>query len=71
MKAAEIPPRHLLYEFHREHDIWFPSFAELHDGRLVTENNVLIAFEQLPTGLSIGLMRPTDMPLIVDPSDET
>jgi hypothetical protein len=32
-----------------------PSYAELYDGRLVTDNNALIAIERLPSGLSLGL----------------
>ena len=44
-----------MYEFHAEHDIWFPSYAELTDGRFVIDNRLLISTENLPTGVSIGL----------------
>ncbi len=55
MKSAHAAPRRIVYEFHPDDELWFPSFAELHDGRLITENNVLIAVEKLPRGLSLGL----------------
>jgi hypothetical protein len=62
MKREALAPKLIVYEFHSEDDLWFPSYAELHDGRLVTDNNLLIAVERLPTGLSLGLTRSKDKP---------
>ena len=55
MKASGYPANQLVYEFHAEDLLWVPSFAILKDGRLVTDNCKLIAIEQLPSGLSIGM----------------
>jgi hypothetical protein len=55
MKNAGVAARKIVYEFHKEDDIWFPSYAELHDGRLVTNNSLLIAVEKMPSGLSLGI----------------
>jgi hypothetical protein len=43
----------LFYEF--EDGRWFPSYAILSDGRMVTDRSILIAYEQLPRYLSLGL----------------
>jgi hypothetical protein len=51
-KAAVL----LVYEFDKESNRWYPSFAELSDGTLVTDNKKLIAEQELPTGLSLGLL---------------
>src|SRR4029077_1981400 len=42
MRGRGDPPMLLLYEFHTETKKWFPSYAKLHDGRLVTDNRLLI-----------------------------
>lgn len=55
LKERGMPARELKYEFSAEASKWFPSFAILDDGRIVTDNASLIAIEQLPTGLSLGL----------------
>jgi hypothetical protein len=55
MKKLGVPAQKLVYEFHAEDDIWFPSFAELEDGRFITDNKTLIAAEKLPVGLSLGI----------------
>ncbi|MGY3616202.1 hypothetical protein [Bradyrhizobium sp. USDA 10063] len=55
MKWRGFHPKLIVYEFHSEDDKWFPSYAELHDGRLITDNRALIAIEQLPSGLSLGI----------------
>jgi len=52
MKNKRAIPISLVYEF--EQSRWFPSYAILNDGRIVTDSNILIAIEQLPTGLSMG-----------------
>jgi hypothetical protein len=62
MKSAGFAPKLIVYEFHPEGDKWFPSYAELLDGRLVTDNKILIAVEQLPSGLSLGISLGEDGP---------
>lgn len=57
LKEREMPARKLIYEFNKDSLIWFPSYAVLHDNRIITDNSALIAIEQLPTGLSLGLSR--------------
>lgn len=52
MKSQEIAPVSLVYEF--EDARWFPSYAILVGGQLVSDRNLFIAVEQLPNGLSIG-----------------
>lgn len=48
-------PIRLVYEFVRESEIWAPSFVELADGRLVSDTLNLMAIENLPKGLSLGV----------------
>jgi hypothetical protein len=48
----------LTYEF--ELSRWFPSYGIMADGRIVSDRSVLIAFEQLPKSLSMGILRPED-----------
>ena len=57
LRQRGIPGRELIYEFDGQALRWFPSYAVLCDGRIVTDNSELIAIEQLPTGLSLGLTR--------------
>ncbi len=64
IKSAGFDPALVVYEFHPQDDKWFPSYAELHDGRFVTDNSLLIAVEQLPTQLSLGLSVSEDRPLL-------
>jgi hypothetical protein len=71
MKAAGAAPKKLVYEFHKDDDIWFPSFAELHDGRFISDNSALIAIEKLPRGLSLGLgigERQSQLPSVKRPT---
>ncbi len=55
MRMAGFPPVKLAYEYRKEDGNWFPSFAELQSGKLITNNAKLIAVEKLPLGLSVGL----------------
>ena len=55
MRQSGLTPVRLVYEFHATEDVWHPSYAELHDGRLISDNAALIAVERLPQGLSLGL----------------
>lgn len=57
LKERGMPPRQLIYEFDKESSIWFPSYAVLNDNRIITDNAALVAIEQLPRGLSLGLSR--------------
>lgn len=54
MTTAGIAPKRLVYEFDAASGAWFPSFAELGDGRLMTDNAELIAAEHVPMQLSLG-----------------
>lgn len=56
-RARGTPARQLIYEFDKSTKRWFPSYAILQDDRIVTDNRELIAIEQLPSGLSLGLTR--------------
>ena len=64
IKNAGFDPALVVYEFHPQDDKWFPSYAELRDGRFVTDNSLLIAVEQLPTQLSLGLSIGEERPLL-------
>ena len=55
MRAHNVAPLKLVYEFDPQLTRWFPSYATLEDGKLVSNRNILIALEQHPTGLSIGI----------------
>ena len=48
----------LFYEF--EQSRWFPSYGILADGRIVSDRSVLIAYEQVPKTLSMGLLLPEE-----------
>ncbi|OCB03283.1 hypothetical protein BBC27_08745 [Acidithiobacillus ferrivorans] len=65
LKAREMAGRKLIYEFDKEALIWFPSYAVLNDNRIITDNGELIAIEQLPTGLSLGLSRGKSLSPVV------
>ena len=55
LRQQNAPLRTLFYEFEIEHKRWSPSYGELQDGRLITDNRALILAEKLPQGLSLGL----------------
>jgi len=55
MKSKRAIPISLVYEF--EQSRWFPSYAILNGGQIVSDRKLLIAIEQLPTGLSIGVRK--------------
>jgi hypothetical protein len=60
MEKRGVAPRSLVYEFESGSHKWFPSYAELHDGRLVSDRKILIAIEQLPSYVSLGITRGDD-----------
>lgn len=55
LKATGMTADQLTYEFDGKALKWFPSFAILKDKRIITNNLELIAIEQLPKNLSLGL----------------
>jgi hypothetical protein len=55
LRRQNAPLRALFYEFDSERKVWIPSYAELMDGRFITDNRMLIVAEKLPNGLSLGL----------------
>lgn len=55
LKARGMEAQQLIYEFDNKALRWFPSYAILNDGRILTDNIKLIAIEQLPSQLSLGL----------------
>lgn len=64
LRERGVAGRELIYEFDSQALKWFPSYAVLCDGRIITDNRELIAIEQLPTGLSLGLTRASQSPEI-------
>lgn len=65
LKTRGMAGRQLIYEFDKEALMWFPSYAVLTDNRIITDNGELIAIEQLPTGLSLGLSRGKSLAPVV------
>jgi hypothetical protein len=57
LKALGKISQQLVYEYDKEKCLWAPSFVLLNDDRIITDNLALIAIENLPTGLSLGLSR--------------
>lgn len=55
LKIRDMPARELIYEFDKDAARWYPSYAVLNDNRIITDSSKLIAIEQLPTELSIGV----------------
>lgn len=61
LKAQGKVSRQLVYEFDKEATLWVPSFVLLNDDRIITDNLALIAIENLPNGLSLGLTRTNSL----------
>lgn len=57
MKSRGTPARQLVYEFDKEALRWFPSYAILFNNKIITSDTALIALEQLPSELSLGIRR--------------
>ena len=55
MLGQNTPPCSITYEY--DDSRWYPSYAVLRDGRIVSDRMILLALEQLPSGLSMGLRR--------------
>lgn len=71
LEARGMVARQLVYEFDKEALLWYPSYAILSDDRIITDHVELIATEQLPTGLSLGLSRgEATSPVIASAIDE-
>jgi hypothetical protein len=54
LRQRNTPLHTLYYEFDASRKVWIPSYAELKDGRLITDNRMLVIAEKLPQGLSLG-----------------
>jgi hypothetical protein len=61
LKAQGKISRQMVYEFNNEALLWAPSFVLLNDDRIITDNLALIAIENLPKGLSLGLTRSNSL----------
>jgi hypothetical protein len=59
-RKKNLPLNTLTYEF--EQGRWFPSYGIVVDGRIISDPGLLIAFEQIPKSLSIGLLRKNENP---------
>lgn len=57
LKRRRAEARTLTYEYDSSSRTWYPSYAVLRDGRIVSDRSVLIAAEKIPPGLSLGLVR--------------
>jgi hypothetical protein len=62
LKSKGVVPVSVVYEFEPKIAKWFPSYAQLNDGRIVSDTNILVAIEQLPQYLSIGIMQRNAKP---------
>ena len=54
MLSRGVSPASAVYEFDMESG-WYPSFITLADGRIVSDRNILFAFESSRHGLSLGI----------------
>lgn len=71
LKARGTAARQLVYEFNKDASKWYPSSAVLSDDRIVTDNFELIAIENLPSNLSLGLsQREMVIPVVPAGLDE-
>lgn len=62
LRKAGARPVVVAYEYDHEAQLWYPSFAEMSDGEFVTDNAKLIAVEELPRGMSMGLVTSRNRP---------
>lgn len=69
LKELGMPAQQLIYEFDYEGLIWYPSYAILADGRIITSSVELIAFDNLPTGLSLGLINKNLVPPLIEQTE--
>ena len=53
LTSKHAEPVSITYEF--EESRWYPSYAVLSNGQLISDHSILIATEQLPKGMSLGL----------------
>lgn len=61
LKSQGKISRQLVYEYDKEALLWSPSFVLLNDDRIITDNLALIAIENLPKGLSLGMTRSSSI----------
>ena len=57
LKKQEKVPTQLTYEWDKEAQLWYPSYAVLTDKSIIVDRGTLIAIEQLPKGLSLGFSK--------------
>lgn len=50
-------PTQLTYEWDKEAQLWYPSYAVLTDKSIIVDRGTLIAMENLPDGLSLGFSK--------------
>ncbi|MEK2602501.1 hypothetical protein [Burkholderia arboris] len=71
LKERGTAARQLVYEFDKGACKWYPSYAVLNDDRIVTDNVELIAIENLPSNLSLGLnLGKPSAPVVSDALDD-
>ncbi|MDK9603252.1 hypothetical protein [Lelliottia wanjuensis] len=57
LKKQDKVPTQLTYEWDKEAQLWYPSYAVLSDKSIIVDRGTLIAIEQLPKGLSLGFSK--------------
>lgn len=57
LKKQGRDPEQLTYEWDKEAQRWYPSYALLADQSIIIDTSELIAIEQLPKGLSLGFIK--------------
>lgn len=57
LKNQDKVPTQLTYEWDKESQLWYPTYAVLTDKSIIVDRGTLIAIEQLPEGLSLGLIK--------------
>lgn len=57
LKMQDKVPTQLTYEWDKEAQLWYPSYAVLTDKSIIVDRGTLIAIEQLPKGLSLGFSK--------------
>lgn len=61
LKSQGKVSKQMVYEFDKDALLWSPSFVVLTDDRIITDNLALIAIENLPKELSLGLTRSNSL----------
>lgn len=64
------PVRQLTYEWNKEANRWYPSYAVLDDNKIIVDSITLIAVEKLPSGLSLGIRKGKTLTSVVNTATE-